>query len=285
MIASVDDSSGQEIARVTLHGKSRKDRTVVVRADLVRRIRAAFDLRRYLFGHNGQAYTREYVSIFIRRLSARVIRKTVAAHALRHFWFTNRLHEDPGLLKEISSYGGHASTSTTVDLYLHGRFKARDGSMTTAWQGQVGRVLPDDGLRRHGVMAAEDTRAGLNRLIDDIKQWYIYWRALNPRKRGGSNDWHRFGSYKVRLTFYSNPTLGPTYGSFGGNLILITYVGRGRRFLFGDPVLRIPTGLDDPRRLKDMSIYLIESESRLRAFHEYLGLPDSLEILKESEIQ
>lgn len=31
-----------------------------------------------------------------------------------------------GLLKEISAYGGHASTSTTVDLYLHGSFKARD---------------------------------------------------------------------------------------------------------------------------------------------------------------
>jgi hypothetical protein len=45
---------------------------------------------------------------------------------LRHSWFTNQLHEDPGLLKEISSYGGHASTLTTVDLYLHGTFKARD---------------------------------------------------------------------------------------------------------------------------------------------------------------
>jgi integrase len=122
----IEESTGQEIARVTLHGKFRKDRTVIVRADLVKRIREAFDSRRYLFGHNERTYTREYVSMFIRRLSARAIRKPVAAHALRHSWFTNRLHEDPGLLKEISSYGGHASTSTTVDLYLHGTFKARD---------------------------------------------------------------------------------------------------------------------------------------------------------------
>jgi integrase len=123
---STDESTGQEIARVTLHGKFRKDRTVIVRADLVRRIRAAFNSRRYLFGHNERTYTREYVSMFIRRLSAKTLRKPVAAHALRHSWFTNRLHEDPGLLKEISSYGGHASTSTTVDLYLHGTFRARE---------------------------------------------------------------------------------------------------------------------------------------------------------------
>lgn len=122
----VEESTGQEIARVTLHGKFRKDRAVIVKADLVKRIREAFGSRVYLFGHNGQAYTREYVSMFIHRLSARMLRKAVSAHALRHSWFTNRLHEDPGLLKEISSYGGHASTSTTVDLYLHGTFRARE---------------------------------------------------------------------------------------------------------------------------------------------------------------
>jgi integrase len=122
----VEESTGTEIARVTLHGKFRKDRTVIVKRELVERIRSAFESKRYLFGHNGQTYTREYVSMFIRRLSAKTLRKAVAAHALRHSWFTNRLHEDPGLLKEISSYGGHASTSTTVDLYLHGTFKARD---------------------------------------------------------------------------------------------------------------------------------------------------------------
>lgn len=123
---ATEESSGQEIARVTLHGKFRKDRTVVVRADLVRRIRAAFNSRRYLFGHNERTYTREYVSMFIRRLSARTLRNAVSAHALWHSWVTNRLHEDPGLLKEISSYGGHASTSTMVDLYLHGTFRARE---------------------------------------------------------------------------------------------------------------------------------------------------------------
>ena len=122
----VEQSTGEQIAQVKLHGKFRKDRVVIVRADLIRRIREAFDSRRYLFGHSERTYTREYVSMFIRRLSAKVLHKPVAAHALRHSWFTNRLHEDPGLLKEISSYGGHASTSTTVDLYLNGTFKARD---------------------------------------------------------------------------------------------------------------------------------------------------------------
>ena len=122
----LEESTGEEIARVTLHGKGSKDRTVIVRADLVKRIRSAFDSRRYLFGHNERCYTREYVSMFIRRLSTRVLRKPVAAHSLRHSWFTNRLHEDPGHLKEISSMGGHASTSTTVDLYLHGHYTARD---------------------------------------------------------------------------------------------------------------------------------------------------------------
>lgn len=122
----IEESTGEQVARILLHGKGSKDRSVIVRADLVKRIRKAFDSRRYLFGHNDRAYTREYVSMFIFRLSAKVLRKAVSAHALRHSWFTNRLHEDPGLLKEISSYGGHASTSTTVDLYLHGSFKARD---------------------------------------------------------------------------------------------------------------------------------------------------------------
>jgi hypothetical protein len=48
----VEEGSGQGIARVTLHGNFRKDRTAIMKADLVKRIRSAFNFGVYLFGHN-----------------------------------------------------------------------------------------------------------------------------------------------------------------------------------------------------------------------------------------
>ena len=114
--------------RIKVHGKGSKERTVMIPAELLERIRAAFKGGRLLFGHGRQvrSFTRQHVSVRISRASKRCLGRAVSAHALRHSWATDMLKRNPGDLAAISKYLGHASISTTTDLYCHGRFGARD---------------------------------------------------------------------------------------------------------------------------------------------------------------
>jgi integrase/recombinase XerD len=127
-ILAADVKPSGEVLRIKVHGKGSKERTVMVPAELVGRIHAAFPGGRLLFGHgpSGRAFTRQHVSVWIARATRRCLGRSVSAHALRHSWATDMLKRNPGDLAAISKYLGHASISTTTDLYCHGRFGARD---------------------------------------------------------------------------------------------------------------------------------------------------------------
>lgn len=127
-ILSADVRPGEKITLVKVHGKGSKERTVKVPSELIAQIRAAFKGGGLLFGHGRQArsFTRQHVSVWISRASRRCLGRAVSAHALRHSWATYMLHTQPGRLAEISKELGHASISTTTDLYCHGHFTARD---------------------------------------------------------------------------------------------------------------------------------------------------------------
>jgi integrase len=113
---------------VMLHGKGRKARTVYVPAELYRRIRKTFGGRTYLFAHSStqRLYSRSYVSMTLRRLSAKAIGRPVSAHVFRHSYVTDQLERFPGKIAGISKYIGHAQVSITTDIYLHGSLTAAD---------------------------------------------------------------------------------------------------------------------------------------------------------------
>jgi integrase/recombinase XerD len=121
-ILAADVRQAEDVVRIKVHG------TVMVPAELVARIRAEFKGGRLLFSHGREArsFTRQHVSVWISRASKRCLGRSISAHGLRHSWATDMLKRNPGDLAAISKYLGHASISTTTDLYCHGRFGARD---------------------------------------------------------------------------------------------------------------------------------------------------------------
>ncbi len=132
-IRTSDCSLQGDSVRIVLHGKGSKrhvvkDRSVYISRAFYRRIRQAFGGKPFLFcwGKRGESYTRNYASMWIHRASGVCFGKARGAHTLRHSWFTKELHDRPGELVEVSRYGGHASTSTTLNTYAHGGWGAAD---------------------------------------------------------------------------------------------------------------------------------------------------------------
>jgi integrase/recombinase XerD len=127
-ILCADVRQAQDVVRIKVHGKGSKERTVMVSAELVARIRAAFKGGRLLFGHGPRErpFTRQHVSVWIARATKRCLGRSVSAHALRHSWASDMLRRNPGDLAAISKYLGHSQISTTTNLYIHGHFNARD---------------------------------------------------------------------------------------------------------------------------------------------------------------
>lgn len=124
--ADVKPAAGQ--VRILLHGKGGKDRRVYIDAELYRRIRAEFHGVKYLFAHSStqKLYTREYVSMTLRRIGAKAIGRDVSAHVFRHSWATDMFRRNPGDLVAISRALGHSQVSTTENMYLHGGYNGMD---------------------------------------------------------------------------------------------------------------------------------------------------------------
>ena len=112
---------------ITVTGKGRKERELVIPAELYKEIRAHFRGEEYLFETaGGKPYRNGYVSGEIRKLTRRVLRKPMGAHSLRHSFATHKYEEMPHKLDAISRYLGHSSVSTTVNMYVHSDLSAED---------------------------------------------------------------------------------------------------------------------------------------------------------------
>jgi integrase/recombinase XerD len=104
---------------IAVTGKGDAHRTVRITKRLFDELRGVYDGKRFLFETgNGTAYRREYVSHMIERVSIRVLRRRLSAHALRHAAATELL-ERTGKLQAVSEYLGHADPSTTLRFYAH----------------------------------------------------------------------------------------------------------------------------------------------------------------------
>ena len=107
-------------------GKGDKFREIKCRKDLLNQIREAFQGKKYLFEtssykngtEGGKQLSRHYIGRFIRQAGQKYIGKQISPHKLRHS-MASHLIKDGVSIKAVSSYLGHSSVKTTLDLYVH----------------------------------------------------------------------------------------------------------------------------------------------------------------------
>ncbi len=90
-----------------------------VTRELFAEIRAACRGEEYLFETaGGKPYRRSYVSGQIAKITQYAIGRRLSAHKLRHS-FATRMVAKTGKIAAVSTYLGHSSVSTTLNLYVH----------------------------------------------------------------------------------------------------------------------------------------------------------------------
>ncbi|MFN8672569.1 MAG: tyrosine-type recombinase/integrase [Candidatus Sericytochromatia bacterium] len=107
-------------------GKGRKERTIYLTDELLKRIKNAYKSKDYLFiNKNGEPFSRRYVHAEIHKYGQEILLKDVHPHTLRHSFATIK-HQEGKSIKGISKYLGHASTSITLDMYVDTPLKPSD---------------------------------------------------------------------------------------------------------------------------------------------------------------
>ncbi len=106
--------------RLRVHGKGRKERLLVFPpGNLLARIKNNYQGKTWLFEHSGKQFGRAYLSQGIARAAQNILdRDGVSAHTLRHSVLTQMIKKGIAI-KKVSRYAGHASTSITLDMYVH----------------------------------------------------------------------------------------------------------------------------------------------------------------------
>ena len=107
-----------EYISVRVVGKGSKERFLKLQPALISRIRDVFKGGTWLFEtQNAGPFSRQYVSWQIFLAGNKIDRK-ISAHTLRHTFATLQIQKNRKI-KAVSIYMGHASTSTTQDMYVH----------------------------------------------------------------------------------------------------------------------------------------------------------------------
>ncbi len=110
---------------IRILGKGLKERIIKCNKKLVNDVLKYFSGKKYLFEKNKKPYTRFRVSHKIQDASRLILKKNASAHTLRHCFATHKLKETKNT-KGVSSYLGHSSTSTTLNMYVHSELSLED---------------------------------------------------------------------------------------------------------------------------------------------------------------
>ena len=106
---------------VSILGKGSKVRHVFIARPVFDEIVKVFDAKEFLFqspGKNGK-YSREHIARQIGKYARQAIPNTrIHPHTFRHTFATRHI-KAKGSVKAVANYLGHASTSTTEQMYLH----------------------------------------------------------------------------------------------------------------------------------------------------------------------
>lgn len=118
-IKLTDCSDQGDHVLISVLGKGKKQRNVIIDKPLYNSIQELFQGEKYLFETaGGKPYQTDYISKQIKKIGALIGRK-ISAHTLRHTWATFTIKKYPDKIQAISLYMGHADIATTLKMYNH----------------------------------------------------------------------------------------------------------------------------------------------------------------------
>ncbi|GAB1458099.1 tyrosine recombinase XerC [Spirochaetota bacterium] len=123
------DAFNTEYMRVRVVGKGNKTRFIFIPYALYQEVKNIFDnSSQYLFASNsGKRLSRINLYKQIHTAFSKYAhRDGVTCHTLRHFFATQKIVFDKMDYKAVSKYLGHASVSTTLNLYTHSQLAPED---------------------------------------------------------------------------------------------------------------------------------------------------------------
>ena len=114
-----DIQEKEGVYHISVIGKGEKSRVVRVEKSLIRQINNIFLGKEYLFEtQTGNRIQADYVTKQIVKSAKRILNRHVNSHMFRHTFATEKIQKT-GKIKAVSEYLGHASTSITLDMYVH----------------------------------------------------------------------------------------------------------------------------------------------------------------------
>lgn len=114
-----DITERDDAVEITVLGKGQKSRRVYLSKSDFHMIQQTFKGKKYLFETiHWNHYDPCNATKKIGKLSAAILGKHISAHTLRHSFATNKIRETRKI-QAVSEYLGHASVSTTLDMYTH----------------------------------------------------------------------------------------------------------------------------------------------------------------------
>ena len=108
-----------DMVRLQVTGKRKKDRKVDIQRSLFDAIRATFSGETFLFQtQGGKPYRPTYVSYEIIKAGRRILSRRISAHTMRHSFATLTIREGASI-KAVSEYLGHSNVALTLSMYVH----------------------------------------------------------------------------------------------------------------------------------------------------------------------
>lgn len=115
-IRYIDIKQDKEYSYITISGN--KKRKIQIDTPFMYAVAKHFNGNTFLFENtDGTAFHREMVSMSIKRLGRKILKKEISAMTLRHT-FAVLMIRKTGKIKAVSEYLGHKSVNTFVDMYV-----------------------------------------------------------------------------------------------------------------------------------------------------------------------
>jgi integrase len=106
---------------VKVKQKRNKEGTVFINDNLYKKVYKFFKSEKYLFEHEGKQYTRQFVSMEIKRMGAKIGRPEIHAHTIRHSFAMKLVNDKKLSIDQVQRAMNHSSSATTISFYLHNK--------------------------------------------------------------------------------------------------------------------------------------------------------------------
>jgi integrase/recombinase XerD len=106
---------------VKVKQKRNKTGTVFINDNLYKKVYKFFKSKKFLFEHDGKPYTRQFVSMEIKRIGAQIGRPEIHAHTIRHSFATHLVKDRKLSIDQVQRAMNHSSAQTTIQFYIHNK--------------------------------------------------------------------------------------------------------------------------------------------------------------------